>query len=54
MGSPNSSIVPLSNVSSCSMQLMAVVLPDPFGPSSPNTSPGSMRRLKWSSASTSP
>ncbi len=36
------------------MQLMAVVFPLPFGPSSPKISPGAMFRSKWSSAMRSP
>ena len=54
IGFPKTSTEPLSYFNSGRMQLMAVVLPDPFGPSSPNTSPSLTSRLKWSSAIKSP
>ena len=39
VGSPNTRTVPSSNVSNARMQLIAVVLPEPFGPSKPKISP---------------
>ena len=33
---------------------IVVVLPEPFGPSSPNTSPGAICRVSWSTAVTAP
>ena len=50
-GSPNTSISPLVTRSRLQTALISVVLPAPFGPSSPKKAPAGMRRSKSSSAS---
>ena len=45
--------MPLSYESSESRQFIVVVLPEPFGPSSPKISPSLISKLKWSSATNS-
>ena len=50
---PSTRAVPLVGVSSVARMRTVVVLPAPFGPSSPNTEPGAMVRLRSSSATVS-
>ena len=47
---PNTVALPSAGLSSVVSMRIVVVLPAPFGPSSPKVSPGSMRRLTRSTA----
>ena len=49
-GRPNTRASPSFGAISPSSSLIVVLLPEPFGPSNPNTSPGLIRKSKWSSA----
>jgi hypothetical protein len=54
MGWPFHRTVPPSSEVTPTMARIAVVLPAPFGPRKPNTSPGGTVKLSPSSATTSP
>ncbi len=53
-GRPARSISPAAGAMSPEMQRTSVVLPAPFSPASPTSSPGRRHRLTWSSARSGP
>ena len=51
---PNTVTRPSAGFSKVVIMRMVVVLPAPLGPSSPNVSPGSILRSRWSTATWPP